>query len=414
MSSRRRSLMLAVSGIPALALAFLLGAWTESRTLLLGASPPPNTRNEFSLMTEAWNTIQDNYVDRSVLQPDRLAYGAIAGMVDSLGDTGHSTFLSPEMLKEEEDFTQGQFEGVGLEVQAKNGQVVIVAPIDGSPAQKAGIRSGGIILNVDGQDVRGLPLVQVAEKIQGPAGTRVTLTIEDPQTGQTQEFTLERAKIEIPNVTWHTLPGTNIAHLRIAGFSQGVTQGLRQALGEIQAQGNTRLILDLRNDPGGLLSEAIGVASQFLGSGVVLEERNAKGEVTQVAVEPGGVATDISMVVLINGGTASAAEIVAGALQDAHRAAIIGETTFGTGTVLSQFPLPDGSALLLATEEWLTPSGKSIWHNGITPDIQVTLPASATPLVPAAEEGMSQAAIAASGDTQLLRGMRELNGGGGG
>jgi carboxyl-terminal processing protease len=413
MNPRRRTFLFVALIIAALLLGFLGGLWTESKTSLLIGSAPADETQGLDLMTEAWNIIQKDYVDRSAVQPERMTYGAIGGMVDSLGDTGHSTFLSPEMVKEEQNFTQGQFEGVGLEVQAKDGQIVIVAPIDGSPAQKAGLRSGEVILKVDGEDVRGLPLVQVAEKIMGPAGTRVTLTVQDPQTGQAREFTLVRAKIEIHNVTWHMLPGTNIAHLRIAGFSQGVTQELQQALQDIQAQGDTRLILDLRNDPGGLLSEAIGVSSQFLTAGNVLKERNAKGEVTSVPVETGGVAPDLQMVVLINGGTASAAEIVSGALQDAHRAVFIGEKTFGTGTVLNRFPLSDGSALLLATEEWLTPSGKSIWHNGISPDIQVMLPASASPLVPGAEAGMTQAAITASGDTQLLRAISELGGAGG-
>jgi carboxyl-terminal processing protease len=413
MKPRRPILIATVFVIPALVLGFIGGVWTQSKTPLLVASAPANASQGFDLITQAWDLIQKDYVDRSAVQPERLTYGAISGMVDSLGDTGHSTFLSPDMVKEEQNFTQGQFEGVGLEVQAKNGQTVIVAPIDGSPAQKAGLRAGQVIMKVDGEDVRGLPLVQVADKILGPAGTRVTLTVLDPQTGQTQDYTLVRAKIEIHNVTWHMLPGTNIAHLRIAGFSQGVTQELQQALRDIQAQGGTRLILDLRNDPGGLLSEAIGVTSQFLSGGVVLQTRDAKGAVTSVPVETGGVAPDIPMVVLINGGTASAAEIVSGALQDADRGTLIGETTFGTGTVLNTFPLSDGSALLLATEEWLTPSGKSIWHNGISPDIQVALPASASPLVPEAEGGMTPAELAASGDAQLLRAIDELGGAGG-
>jgi carboxyl-terminal processing protease len=409
----RRQILLAMLVILALTLGFFGGAWTESRTLLLDRSAPTNTTQDFALMREAWNTIEKEYVDRAAVQPAQLTYGAISGMVSSLGDTGHSTFLTPEMLTEEQNFTQGQFEGVGLEVQAKNGQVVIVAPIDGSPAQKAGLRSGGIILKVNGEDVRGLTLVQVVDKVLGPAGTQVTLTVQDPNTGQTSDYTLVRAKIEIQNVTWHMLPGTDIAHMRLAGFSQGVTQDLRDALQQVRAQGGTALIFDLRNDPGGLLNEAVGVASQFLTGGNVLQVRNAKGEITPVPVEPGGVTPDIPMVALVNGGTASAAEIVSGALQDAKRAVIVGETTFGTGTVLSQFPLSDGSALLLATEEWLTPDGESIWHNGITPDIEVTLPASMGPLVPEAEQGMTSAQLASSGDNQLLRAISVVAAGGG-
>jgi carboxyl-terminal processing protease len=409
MSTSRRTFILAAFIIPALALAFIFGAWAESRTHVLSSRIPSNARGEFDLMAEAWNLIQENYVDRSAVQPQRMTYSAISGMVDSLGDTGHSIFLSPEMVKEEQVFMQGHFDGVGLEVQMKNDQIVIVAPIDASPAQKAGLRPGEIITKVDGQDLKGLTLVQVGQKIMGPLGTSVTLTIQNPQTGLVREYTLERAEIEIHNVIWHVVPGTNIVHLRIAGFSQGVTQDLQQALQDIQGRGYTRLILDLRNNPGGLLGEAVGVSSQFLSSGYVLEQRNAQGEVTPVAVLSGGIATEMKMVVLVNAGTASAAEIVSGALQDAHRAELIGETTFGTGTVLNQFSLSDGSALMLATEEWLTPDGQSIWHNGITPDMQVMLPDSALPLFPEAEGDMTSSQFAASEDTQLLRAVQSFS-----
>jgi len=387
---------------------FIGGAWTEHQTLFLGGSVLPTSNQNIGLIEEAWNIVEKNYVDRTALKPTQMTYGAISGMVDSLGDTGHSTFLSPEMVKEEQNFTQGQFEGVGLEIQNKDGKIVIVAPIDGSPAQKAGLHAGDIILKVNGVDVSGLPVGQVANQVLGPAGTQVTLTIQDPNTAETHDVTIQRAQINLQNVTWHMLPGTTIAHLRLAGFSQGVTQDLQQALQEIQAQGGTGLILDLRNNPGGLLSEAVGVASQFLTEGNVLLVKNAQGEVKPLPVETGGVAPTIPMVVLINGGTASAAEIVSGALQDAHRAELVGETTFGTGTVLNEFPLSDGSALSLAIEEWLTPNGGSIWHHGISPDIQVSLPANITPLVPEAEQGLTSNQLTASGDDQLLRAVEIL------
>jgi carboxyl-terminal processing protease len=187
-----------------------------------------------------------------------------------------------------------------------------------------------------------------------------------------------------------------------------VSKELEQALKDIRQQGMTGVILDLRNDPGGLLDEAIGVTSQFLGSGNVLLEKNAKGEIKSVPVKPGGVATDMPLVVLINGGTASAAEITAGALQDAHRAKLVGETTFGTGTVLNEFNLSDGSALLLATEEWLTPAGRVIWHRGISPDVQVGLAPTASPLAPEAEKGMTPAQWRDAHDDQLQRGLELL------
>jgi carboxyl-terminal processing protease len=369
---------------------------------------PSNAAPDFKLMAEAWNDIQRFYVDRTVVQPRLLTYGAISGMANALGDTGHSRFLTPEMVKSEQNFVQGQFEGIGAEVQEKGGHIVIVAPLDGSPAQKAGLRPGDIILKVNGQDVTGLPLTEVVGRILGPAGTSVTLTILNPSTGQTRDLTLVRARITVNNVTWQILPGTTVADVRIAGFSQGVTKDLQKALDEVHQQGATALILDLRNDPGGLLEEAVGTASQFLTSGNVLLEKNAQGQTTPVPIQPGGVAPDIPMVVLVNGGTASAAEIVAGALQDPHRATLVGETTFGTGTVLNEFSLSDGSALLLAVEEWLTPDGHTIWHKGITPNVVVALPSGAVPLFPEAERGMTPAQLQASDDKQLLQALEQL------
>lgn len=363
---------------------------------------------DLPMIDQAWQIIERSYVDRSALQSTALTYGAIAGMTDALGDTGHSAFLTPEMLRQEQTMTQGQFSGVGLDVQAKDGHVVIVAPIDGSPAQQAGLKAGEVILKVDGRDASGQALGQVIQQIQGPAGTTVTLTIGDPATGSTFDVTLTRAHIVLHSVSWQPIPGTTLADLRMDSFSHGVTSDLKQALAEIRQQGMTGIVLDLRNNPGGLLDEAIATASEFLKSGNVLLEKDAQGRVTPVPVRPGGSATDIPLVVLVNGGTASAAEIVAGALHDAGRAKLVGETTFGTGTVLNQFPLPDGSALLLATEEWLTPGGQSFWHKGITPDLPVSLAGDVTALTPNALQSMSPDQLQASGDAQLLRALQQL------
>ncbi|MEJ2210480.1 MAG: S41 family peptidase [Anaerolineae bacterium] len=381
---------------------------------LLADTPPAGIPNDavpqFKLMAEAWNLIEARYVDRPAVQPKQMAYGSISGMVDSLGDTGHSRFLSPEMVQAEQSFNQGQIEGIGVYVQMKDGHLVIVSPIDGSPAQKAGLKAGEIILGVGGTNVADLPLDQVIGMIMGPAGTSVTLTILNPDSGQTRDVTVTRAKIEVQNVIWHQLPGTQVAHLRIVAFSKGVTDDLKQALSEIQQQGLEGIILDLRSNPGGLLDESVGTASQFLAGGNVLLVKDAQGNTTPVPVEDGGTATDIPLVVLINQGTASAAEIVSGALQDAGRAKLVGQTTFGTGTVLNQFDLSDGSAILLATEEWLTPKGRVIWHKGITPDVVVALPADATPLLPMAEEGLTAEQLQASDDAQLLKALDLLTG----
>jgi carboxyl-terminal processing protease len=197
--------------------------------------------------------------------------------------------------------------------------------------------------------------------------------------------------------------------VRIAAFNRGVTEDLRKALTKIQQEGLTGLILDLRNNPGGLLDEAVTTTSQFLKSGNVMLEKNAVGKVKPVSVREGGVALAVPMVALINGGTSSGAEIVAGALQDAHRAMLVGEKTFGTGTVLEPFSLSDGSALLLATEEWLTPAGRVIWHQGISPDILASLAPEVAPLIPEKERGMTADHLQASRDAQLLKALDLLS-----
>jgi carboxyl-terminal processing protease len=371
-------------------------------------SVPAGATQNFQLFVDAWNTVQKQYVDKSVLDPTTLMYDAIGGMVDGLGDTGHSRFMTPDMVKQQNSFTQGSFEGIGAEVQLnKDNNVQIVVPYAGSPAEKAGVQPGDVILKVDEVDVTGQPLDSVVSRILGPAGTQVMLTLQNPTTQAIRTVTITRAKISIANVTWSMIPGTTIADVHLAGFSSGVTNQLKNALLAIQAQGATGLIPDLRNNPGGLLNEAIGVASQFLKDGAVLQEKDASGKIRNDPVQPGGVATDIPMVVLINQGTASAAEIVSGALQDAGRATLIGDKTFGTGTVLSTFNMPDGSALLLATTEWLTPKGRTIWHKGIVPDQTVTLAANVTGLF-ADIKPFTVDQVQNTQDTQFLQAIKAL------
>ncbi len=387
---------------------FGAGIWlgiTVDRQMSSYKAVPQSGVSQFELITQAWDLTRQVYVDRPAADPGKLAYGAIDGMITSLGDTGHSRFLTPEQVAQERNAEKGQFEGIGIEVQEKNGQVVVVAPIDGSPAQKAGLRPGDIILKVNG--TAPLDLQDAVQHILGPAGTQVTLTILSG--GQTRDVTLTRATINIESVTWSQLPGTTIAHVRIASFSSGTTDELRVALSAIKQQGDTAIIFDLRDDPGGLLDEAIGVASQFLKSGNVLIEKNADGSTQAVpANPPSDVVADTPMVVMVNGGTASASEIVAGALQDSGRAQVLGETTFGTGTVLGQYPLSDGSAVLLAMQEWLTPKGRTIWHVGLTPDFSVPLPQDIYPVYPESEAGMTSDQLQQSGDAQLLQAMKLL------
>ena len=372
------------------------------------AAPAADSRPNTDLLLQAWRIIDENFVDREAVDQQRLTYGAISGMVDALGDTGHTTFLSPQSLKQHQNYTNGSFEGIGAQVEKKGDYVIITAPMDDSPALKAGLKPGDAILKVNGEDMTGQSVEHVIEKIIGPAGTQVTLVILNAGDGLERELTLTRAVIKVSDVVWAPVPGTTIGVVRIAGFSDGVSAKLKQALEEMKAQHMTGVVLDLRNNPGGLLHEAVTTTSQFLKEGNVLLEQDAKGEIDEVEVEAGGVATDLPMTVLVNYGSASASEIVSGALQDYDRAKLIGETTFGTGTVLNTFPMSDGSALLLATLEWLTPDGRVIWHKGIQPDEKVSLPTGVNPVTPALLKTMDAQLFKASEDTQLQRAVEYL------
>ncbi len=361
-----------------------------------------------ALLDEARRVIQENFVDREAATDEQLQTGALAGMVDILGDIGHSRFMTPAMVEEQANYIAGEFEGIGAYVEMRDGFVTIVSPIDNSPAQAAGILPGDVVTAVDGQDVTGLSLQEVVDMILGPAGTPVTLTLFRPETSEDLTLTLERARIELQNVTWTMLPGTTIAQVRIAGFSERVADDLAAAIAAAEAQGATGLILDLRNNPGGLLSEAVSVAGRFLPDDtVVVLRQNADGDITE---ERSGNAqpTQLPLVVLINQGSASASEIVSGALQDHERATLVGETTFGTGTVLNEFGLSDGSAILLATEQWLTPDGRVIWREGVVPDEVVELTGPVQLLVPETADDLTAEEVAASEDGQVLRAVELL------
>ncbi len=364
-----------------------------------------------ALLEEARAIIQEHFVDREAATDLRLQVGALAGMVDILGDVGHSRFMTPSMVEEQRNYTAGEFEGIGAYVEMRDGFVTIVSPIDNSPAQAAGVQPGDIVLQVDGQDTTGLTLQEVVDMILGPAGTTVDITFFNPETGEERTLTIERARIELENVTWAMLPGTTIAHTRIAGFSQNVGDDLAAAINAAEAQGATGIILDLRNNPGGLLSEAVAVASQFLPpESVVVLRQDAEGQIKEEVVLDDANRTELPLVVLINQGSASASEIVSGAMQDHERATLVGETTFGTGTVLNEFGLSDGSAILLATEQWLTPDGRVIWREGIVPDEVVDLNGPVELVVPETIDELTAEQLAASADAQVLRALQILQG----
>ena len=411
---KRRLFALGMAGLVLVALVLgLAGGILLDRQVLsqsnLSVDVPEGARDEFELMAEVWRTIEQEYVNQEGVRPQDMAYSAVDGMVETLGDVGHTRFLPPGMAERHENQIQGQFEGIGAYVEMRDGRVVIVAPIDDSPAQQAGLEPGDVIVEVNGEDVTDLSLTEVVSRVLGPAGTEVTLTILDPGTRETREVTLERAEIDLDLVTWQRLPGTSVAYVRISAFSDGATEDLRKTLDEIQNEGISGLLLDLRNNPGGLLGEAVGVSSQFVEDGNVLLRRDAEGEITEEPVRRGVDAVDISVVALANGGTASAAEIVSGALQDHERAPVVGTTTFGAGTVLNQFTFSDGSLLLLAVEEWLTPAGRVIWQKGLAPDVRVPLPQDAEPVLRLRLQDITtEEELRNSGDDQLLRALELL------
>ncbi len=362
-----------------------------------------------ALLDEARLIIQNNFVDREAATTDRLQDGALAGMVEILGDTGHSRFMTPVMVEEQHNYTAGEFEGIGAYVEMRDGFVTVVSPIDNSPAQAAGVQPGFIVLEVAGEDMTGKTLQEVVDRILGPAGTEVVITFFDPETAENVTLTIKRARIELENVTWTMLPGSTIAYTRVAGFSQDVGKELGAAIDAAEAQGATGVILDLRNNPGGLLHEAVAVSAQFLPArSVVVLRQDSQGQIKEELVPNGADPTTLPLVVLINQGSASASEIVSGALQDAARATLVGETTFGTGTVLNEFPLSDGSAILLATEQWLTPDGRVIWREGIVPDEVVELTGPVRLLTPETADDLTAEELAATEDAQLLRALEIL------
>jgi carboxyl-terminal processing protease len=339
---------------------------------------------EFAVFWEAWDVVTNHFVDRDKLDFTRMTYGAIQGMLDSLGDQGHTAFFSPEIARTEKNALEGSFEGIGAYVDAEGEQVRIIAPIRGSPAEAAGILAGDIVLKVDGVEVSGLPQWEVIAKVRGRAGSKVTLTVLHPEQTKPVDIVIVRAKIDVESVVWARVPESDIAYVQITQFAADTADELTRALTEIQAETDEGrpihgILLDLRNNPGGLLNQAMRVGSQFIDEGeIILNERNASGRVSNYKSLGKGLARDIPMVALINEGSASAAEILSGALQAHERAKLVGMTTVGTGTVLVPFTLSDGSMIRLGVTNWLTPDMRLIKNQGIEPDMMVEQEATAT------------------------------------
>ena len=359
---------------------------------------------DFGLIREAWDVLHSKYVGADELNDTELIYGAINGMTEAVGDTGHTSFLTPEERASRANDLSGQYVGIGVRIDtAEDGLPLVIGVFPDSPAEKAGLAVGDELVAVDGKPTKGHTIDDVVTWVRGEAGSSVVVTARDGAKGKEREVSMIRAAVAVDPVSWTLVPGTKTALIRLDQFSTGAADDLKKALGQAREAGADRLVLDLRGNPGGYVNEADAVASQFLKNGTVFVERAADGKETTHPVTPGGVATDLPLIVLVDGGTASSSEIVSGAIQDAGRAQIVGIKTFGTGTVLGEFPLTDGSALRVGTVEWLTPSGRRIWHEGINPDVVVERATDVAPLDPVEVGKLTPAEVDAIKDPQLAR-----------
>lgn len=353
-----------------------------------GVTAIEDTYEKLKVFTEILSLIQANYVD-DVNSKD-LIYGGIKGMLDSLDP--HSSFMPPEAFREMQVETQGSFGGLGIEITVKDRMLTVVAPIEGTPADRAGIHAGDRIVKIEGQLTKDMTLMDAVRQLRGPKGSKVTVTIlRDGQT-EPKDVTLVREVIEVKSIRSKDL-GDGIYYVRIVSFQERTSKDLERVLEQAQKASTNAVVLDLRNDPGGLLNQAVAVSDMFLDKGqlIVYTHGRQKDQDLRFTAEHNGGFPKLPMVVLVNGGSASASEIVAGALQDWKRAVILGTKTFGKGSVQTVIPLSDGSGLRLTTAKYFTPKGRSIHGLGIIPDITVEQPKpEAKALTPAEQQARDQ------------------------
>ena len=335
------------------------------------AATPADLQTLFQPFWEAWNLVHENYVDQPV-DDVALMRGAIKGMMEALGDE-HSSFMDPESFQQANAELSGEYEGIGAFVDTTTEYLTITSPMPDSPAERAGLQAGDQVIAIDGEDMTGVNAELARRKVLGPAGSTVHLTISREGKADALEFDVVREKIVMKSASGKMLEN-GIAYVQVTTFGDKTTPELLAALKDILAQNPGGLILDLRNNGGGYLSTSVDVTSQFLSDGVVLYEQYGDGARTTYEVERGGLATDIPMVVLINEGTASASEIVAGALQDYGRATLVGVTSYGKGSVQNWIPLSeDQGAVRITIAKWLTPDERTIHQVGLTPDVVVEM-----------------------------------------
>ncbi|KKU15104.1 hypothetical protein A3D55_01190 [Candidatus Jorgensenbacteria bacterium RIFCSPHIGHO2_02_FULL_45_20] len=373
------SVKLAFAGVGSvIALSFCFGVWFGKTGKTVETLPVANAQSEaafnadFSLFWDSVKLIKNKYFDANKVTDEQILYGAIRGAFQSLNDP-YSTFFEPSDAKKFHEDLEGVFGGIGAEIGLKNGQIVIVAPLKGNPAEKAGFKAGDRILEVNGTSTAGLAVEDAVKIIRGQPDTVVKLLIMRDGWSDAKEFEITRAIINVPTLEWETKEG-NIVYLKLHNFNSNLPDLMYLSAISMLMQRPNGIVLDLRNNPGGFLDVSIDTASWFLqrGKTVVRERFNANSEDRYIANGNASL-SQIPIVVLINGGSASASEILAGALRDARGAKLVGEKTFGKGTVQEVRDLRNGSSVKISIAEWLTPNGDSINNKGLNPDYEVKL-----------------------------------------
>ncbi|MBI2836571.1 MAG: S41 family peptidase [Chloroflexi bacterium] len=374
--SRRTKAAAIVLAVVSLVLAFSAGCTIAGRTFPPALPAPalapaaPGADKSLETVREAWEIILDNYVEREKLDNNKLKEGAIKGVVEALDDP-YTAYLNPEAFRLSTSDLRGSFEGIGATVGVREKTLIIIAPMPGSPAAKAGIRPGDAILKINGESAEGLSLEEAVLRIRGPKGTAVKLLILHLDETEPVEIEIVRAEIKVVSLAYEMREG--VAYIRIFQFTERTDEDLTTALNTIGRNGAAGIIMDVRSNPGGLLDEVVDVASHFLKEGIVVTTVDNKGNRESLPVKSGGVKTDLPLVVLTDNFSASASEVLSGALQDYGRATIAGTKTFGKGSVNQLFRLKDGSGLFITIARWLTPNGRLIEGKGITPDQEISL-----------------------------------------
>ncbi len=364
-------------GVGALILVALLAGNLVVGARLSSQNQSPSDRDtayeKLTLFAKVLEQVRENYVDQDKTDYKDLIYGALRGMLQSLDP--HSQFMDPQVYTDMKDDTAGEFGGLGIVIGIKDGVLTIIAPMEDTPGFRAGLLPGDKIIEIDGQSTDGYSLTEAVKRLRGLPGTKVSIKILRPKTQDVKTINLTRAKINIPSIKDVKMLEDGIGYMRVVQFNEPTSKDLQAALEKLLKEGMKAFVMDLRNNPGGLLTSAIEVSEKFLGKGqmvVYTQGRNAKLQQTFRARGRYHY-LDFPIVILVNGGSASASEIVAGALQDQRRAVLVGEKTFGKGSVQSVLPLDDGSAIRLTTAKYYTPSKRVIHEHGIEPDIVVPM-----------------------------------------